>query len=1222
MALSTKLARAIVSATDDIFDVDKIDNAIKNAATNLEKNLLLDSDIEDLAPVEDYMEQYIAHWARHGNDTRMPKELEETMISLDFDNDISNRLSHIVDGTLNGAPHSNFKSQYTADNEAPAFDENTDRAIYNYLLNRLNKHDQNEMLSEAGKEKVLNRAVASLKETPEFRKLRESMPDFDDLSTQMEKLPAPIANKEKALDDFLSQSVEKRPQYRGVSSLQDTEWDARFWMTNEIGPHVGTVGQANYFALKSLMNDGDFSQHMGLYQMGMEANALGESFERAGVYIKPEDHNKIYTLAKDVNNYLDAYLADLELDPNDLKAYTKLSLAETGQIDDAPKPRRRRGDTTPPPLTGWEEIIEQVATQYLGMVSKSDEGLQAYRDTVLPQYQIRAVAKMIGQMRGWGDNVYGSTVRPATIQKGYVDVRNPLKLGSDGVWKVETLFKDSPTLADLMWDDETLGIDRFVDAMAVQLNTGADTIKKSLPYIKLTQKAEMLEASSGDIDPSSLLQFEDQQVKSLEVAALHQEFKNFLQEYGFDSIQYVNQVEPSFTTDADNLSYILFKPEQWKAVSARRFDPNDKRFGAAEGGVIGFFSRLLSDQDEVARPERRTVERGDTLEKISRETGVSVDDLQKFNNIQDINRINAGQSLRLSEPVRKNQVVSNLASYLNPFAGDKTEKDYDTQVVSELKRAARNAIANGRMNIEYEDYRGANVRGQASSPEQREKDNFILRMATGKINPTEEAAFSVGGAQLLVEDGKLYATDIYDFSEIPFDKVKDIYSGARYLAGKIPGREFRSKIFLGPVDEYNLDSRARRQTGGVSNPLEYTNTLRNQVPLGPKYNDAGERLYYWVPSLEGANTFASTGTNDDRYRRLFGNQSRGGYFTEAEIRQAFEANEGMTTLSSQVDWENYWGYLTERQDLIDSGQLDTGLDAFVDGRQAKMQLIEDAGGLRKAGGAKQSGQGLRAIQTDAYRTSYANIVYGDTQQGLMEKYGIPQTLQLDDGSLYEFNGSSFTKTFAPDTQSFGEKLVDSAVGAAISAALPFPFDSAINAARPEIGGSSNQQAPDLGADIRPEPSVPAVDPDTPSGPAQPDTTDKPYPELEKIVSTSTPAPKEQIVPQGTLPSSNRERPTRRFAVAKGGKIDKKKMACNKPKRTPNHPKKSHVVKACKDGKEKIIRFGEQGAKTAGKPKAGESKRMKAKRKSFKARHRKNIKRGNMSAAYWADKVKW
>ena len=79
---------------------------------------------------------------------------------------------------------------------------------------------------------------------------------------------------------------------------------------------------------------------------------------------------------------------------------------------------------------------------------------------------------------------------------------------------------------------------------------------------------------------------------------------------------------------------------------------------------------------------------------------------------------------------------------------------------------------------------------------------------------------------------------------------------------------------------------------------------------------------------------------------------------------------------------------------------------------------------------------------------------------------------------------------------------------------------------------------------------------------------------------------------------------------------------NKPKRTPSHPKKSHIVVAKVGGKIKTIRFGEQGAKTAGKPKAGESARMKAKRRSFKARHRKNIAKGKMSAAYWANKVKW
>ena len=79
---------------------------------------------------------------------------------------------------------------------------------------------------------------------------------------------------------------------------------------------------------------------------------------------------------------------------------------------------------------------------------------------------------------------------------------------------------------------------------------------------------------------------------------------------------------------------------------------------------------------------------------------------------------------------------------------------------------------------------------------------------------------------------------------------------------------------------------------------------------------------------------------------------------------------------------------------------------------------------------------------------------------------------------------------------------------------------------------------------------------------------------------------------------------------------------NKPKRTPNHPKKSHVVVAKEGNKIKTIRYGQQGVTTAGKPKAGESRKQKMRRKSFKARHGKNIAKGKMSAAYWADKSKW
>ena len=79
---------------------------------------------------------------------------------------------------------------------------------------------------------------------------------------------------------------------------------------------------------------------------------------------------------------------------------------------------------------------------------------------------------------------------------------------------------------------------------------------------------------------------------------------------------------------------------------------------------------------------------------------------------------------------------------------------------------------------------------------------------------------------------------------------------------------------------------------------------------------------------------------------------------------------------------------------------------------------------------------------------------------------------------------------------------------------------------------------------------------------------------------------------------------------------------NKPKRTPDHPTKSHVVLAKEGETVKMIRFGEQGAKTAGKPKAGESEAMKKKRASFKARHAKNIAKGKTSAAYWANREKW
>jgi len=101
--------------------------------------------------------------------------------------------------------------------------------------------------------------------------------------------------------------------------------------------------------------------------------------------------------------------------------------------------------------------------------------------------------------------------------------------------------------------------------------------------------------------------------------------------------------------------------------------------------------------------------------------------------------------------------------------------------------------------------------------------------------------------------------------------------------------------------------------------------------------------------------------------------------------------------------------------------------------------------------------------------------------------------------------------------------------------------------------------------------------------------------------------------------------TKKFRMAKGGKADGRLKRAgvsgyNKPKRTPNHPTKSHIVVAKSGSTIKTIRFGQQGVSGAGKnPKTAKDK---ARKKSFKARHAKNIAKGVLSAAYWANKVKW
>jgi LysM repeat protein len=712
-----------------------------------------------------------------------------------------------------------------------------DEGLYKHLLTRLRKDPAGKFLTPEGENRVALNTVAALKSLPEWKELKDLFPKLESSQQQSRSLPADLENRQANLSEFLKGSQEKGFVFRGVDSdFVDSEWDLRFALANEIGPHVGTLGQANAFMLASVEKS-----------VPKRESSFGG---KEGVF---QDYLMSYT---DIDGQK---IAD--------KAFLEDFFAASGEAS-----RALRGKKFKTSEEQNDFIKDHMDKVRVKLGDKYNLGLTDSADAAL----------------------YGMApeIRPATINKGYIKTVKPLDIGREGDgWYTSDIYEGDPLIGTLA---------RIVKAMSEETGIPVEKLKADPMFVKLDRDIQMTKAA-GSMKPS----FENEQIYNIEMALHSRKLRSWIGSYGFDSIRYKNNVEPSYAGESP-YSYILFRPEQFKSVFASKFDFSDRRFGANEGGLIKALKEFIGLNEEM-REERinYTIKRGDTLAKISEESGVSIEDIQAFNNIENPDKIRAGQFIRLKAPIVKNQMLENFVDYLNPFAGDKTGEDYDSQVVQQLRTAAKNALRKGRRNIKYEDYSGANVKGQVGSRTQRAKDSTIRKILTGSMSPTEQAGWSVGGGQVVIEDDNVYVTDTYDFSRIPKENVRDTYGQVRYIMGEaeaagVPFSKFDSKIFIGKVGDFGL--RARR--------------------------------------------------------------------------------------------------------------------------------------------------------------------------------------------------------------------------------------------------------------------------------------------------------------------------------AKGGRLEKKKMKCNKPKRTPNHPKKSHVVKACEGGKEKVIRFGQQGAKTAGKPKAGESAKMKAKRKSFKARHRRNIKKGKMSAAYWANRVKW
>jgi len=159
------------------------------------------------------------------------------------------------------------------------------------------------------------------------------------------------------------------------------------------------------------------------------------------------------------------------------------------------------------------------------------------------------------------------------MNAGYIDVRNPLLIETDlPGWEAERILT-----AGGGWDEY---FEPEIARRGVKLNK-----KQESKLSNLRQRSEEFEGLFLDPpvgEATDIVGFYRQELKRNQINA---EFRDLIEDLGFDSIKYNNEVEQGFV-DQSNYSYILFKPEQFKSTTARTFDPKDPRHGAAEGGII------------------------------------------------------------------------------------------------------------------------------------------------------------------------------------------------------------------------------------------------------------------------------------------------------------------------------------------------------------------------------------------------------------------------------------------------------------------------------------------------------------------------------------------------------------------------------------------------------------------------------------------------------------
>jgi len=199
---------------------------------------------------------------------------------------------------------------------------------------------------------------------------------------------------------------------------------------------------------------------------------------------------------------------------------------------------------------------------------------------------------------------------------------------------------------------------------------------------------------------------------------------------------------------------------------------------------------------------------------------------------------------------------------------------------------------------------------------------------------------------------------------------------------------------------------------------------------GNWYNANGERVYYWVPSAETDSTI-----NGDSETQGIG-QNLGGYYTESEIKSAWDADEGMGYLKEQTDWDNYWGFLSERQGEIQAGSLVDPIQGNFAG-QAKADGVANTDANYQANSGRDEEVYYAQVGANTQLSQQDQMAgWVDQNADLMGKYGIESEITNDNGDTFKFNGSTYSRTNKIDDHGhYGELAGAALVGGFLSAGI-------------------------------------------------------------------------------------------------------------------------------------------------------------------------------------------